>query len=369
MGKQKGNKINEDKKMKFTRLSKESLESRYNLLKLLGSGTYAEVWETEKKVNGKKIAVKILQGRKKDEKNVINEVLKENMNEIETLQKLNHPNIVCLYETIIYEDRIYLFQEIGEKGDLFDFMFGKENNCRETGRGFNEPTALFFFKQLMNAVCFMHKSGYAHRDIKIENCLVTKSKKLLLCDFGMTTRKTKCNDRCGTLDYISPEIILSDRNSDNDNDNEGNENNKNKNNTTNDKKKDEKNGWFNPFVTDIWACGVFLYYILTSDLPFSEKTKVDTENAIILGQFQFPEYVSENAKDLIKKMIVVDPNKRITAENIMKHTFFTNNQKEEEEEEQEEEQEEENLNCVDREQIKFATKYSKTISDYGLQHA
>eukprot|EP00298_Acanthocystis_sp_HF-20_P009048 c1806_g2_i1.p1 GENE.c1806_g2_i1~~c1806_g2_i1.p1 ORF type:complete len:393 (-),score=150.41 c1806_g2_i1:15-1133(-) len=316
--------LNYEPKMCFsTKEDEETFSKKYELTKMLGSGAYAEVWEAKNIKTEEIVAVKILQGENTKD---VEEILKQNENEIACLKSLNHPNIVSLYDVVVAEDRVLLVQELAQKGDLFDFMFSDENTCNDTGRGLCEADAQFYFSQLIYAIDHMHKSGYAHRDIKIENCLITKTGKLLLCDFGMATTKLKCDNRCGTLDYIAPEVIVAETvnkaaqsqslSQKKRRKNKGNKNNNNNGNTY------IEEGWFSPFVADVWSCGVFLYYILTSDLPFEDESREVTKANILSGEISIPDYISESAKDLISKMLNVNPSKRCSIDDVLSHPFL-----------------------------------------------
>ena len=228
-------------------------------------------------------------------------------NEINILSKVDHPNIIRLYE--IFEDSRYIsiIMELCEGGDLFQ----KINELAEKDKSFSEKEAVKIFKQLISAVSYCHSQGICHRDLKPQNIVfLNKSpdSPIKIIDFGLSKifgeikpimkgnkiEKNIMSLRVGTAYYMSPEVL------------QGNYDNK----------------------CDIWSCGVILYILLCGYPPFDGETEKDIYKSILNKKYSFPEAewssVSEEAKDLIKKMIC-EPDKRFNAENVLNHPWNAKN--------------------------------------------
>ncbi len=210
--------------------------------------------------------------------------------------KLDHPNVIKLYE--IYEDNRYLYLVMEEcsGGELFDRIIDRISKQKM----FTEKEAAGIFKQLMSAICYCHSAGICHRDLKPENLLFlnsTDESPLKVIDFGLSRifqkQDNKMNTKVGTAYYVSPEVLTGDY--------------------------DEK--------CDVWSAGVILYILLCGDPPFNGNNDNEIYRKIQLKSFSFPspawDNVSDDAKELIKHMLS-DPSVRYTAEEVLNHTWVTN---------------------------------------------
>ena len=280
--------------------SSGTIAKKYLKIKELTNGTYSKIYVVQNKKDFKLYCCKeILKSKIAD--------LAKFKNEINILSKVDHPNIIRLYE--IFEDDRYisLIMELCQGGELFQ----KINELAEKDESFSEKEAVKIFKQLMLAICYCHSQGICHRDLKPENILFLNKNPdspIKIIDFGLSkifgeikpimkgnkVEKNIMSLRVGTAYYMSPEVL------------QGNYDNK----------------------CDIWACGVILYIMLCGYPPFDGDTENDILKAISRKKFSFPEEewksVSDDAKDLIKHMIC-DPDKRYNAEMILNHPWIEKN--------------------------------------------
>ena len=274
-----------------------SMATKYLKIKEIGNGTYSKIYIVQNKTDLKSYCCKeILKNKVAD--------LSKFKNEVNILSKMDHPNIIRLYE--IFEDDRYisLIMELCKGEELFK----KINDLAEKDQAFSEKEAVKIFKQLISAVSYCHSQGICHRDLKPENILFLNSNPdspIKVIDFGLSKifgeikpimkgnkiEKNIMSLRVGTAYYMAPEVI------------QGNYDNK----------------------CDIWSCGVILYIMLCGYPPFDGDTENDILKAITKKKFSFPEEewksISDDAKDLIKHMIC-DPDKRYNAEMILNHPWI-----------------------------------------------
>ena len=210
--------------------------------------------------------------------------------EIQVLKILRHPNLVHLYSVIEKDDKIYLIMEYNNGIELFDYIVKKKK--------LQEKEAFIFYQQIISGIEYLHKVKYIHRDIKPENILIKPdTKKLIIVDFGLSNKfnnpkKNLFKSACGSPSYAAPEMLNGEK-------------------------------YRGPPV-DIWSSGVVLYAMLCGYLPFEDENNNNDElyDKICKGKFDIPNHVSEKAKDLINKILVTDPNKRLTISQIKNHPWF-----------------------------------------------
>ena len=214
--------------------------------------------------------------------------------ELEILKEVDHPNIIKLYET--YEDELYLHlvMELCTGGDVCDRLIKKTS--------FSEAEAANIMRQLMGAVNYLHLNNITHRDLKPENFLYLNenSDEVKICDFGMSI-KSEGNNRmrsiAGTPYYLAPEVLR---------------------------------GSYTK-ACDVWSLGVFMYFILMGKHPFKganlesiyQKSSKGTQ-VFKIGEL---DRISEEAKDLIKKMLTVQTAKRISMKDTLAHPWIANFEK------------------------------------------
>lgn len=236
-----------------------------------------------KKLNDFKVAIKVLNKNKlKDHIDAIQE-------EVNILTRLDHPNIVKYYETYIDEKYIYLVMEYIGGGELFDKISEQENQV------FTEEFARDYMKKLLGACHHMHAQGIVHRDIKPENIMISATGELKLIDFGLSKRQEgqkKLKTIAGTPYYMAPEVL---------------------------------DGVYDQKV-DTWSLGVLLYVFMSGYLPFQGDNRNDVFYKIQHGKFHFnhPEFkvCTDLAKDLIEKLLVVNPKNRLSAFDALHHPWF-----------------------------------------------
>ncbi|EKX35163.1 hypothetical protein GUITHDRAFT_90329 [Guillardia theta CCMP2712] len=211
--------------------------------------------------------------------------------QIEVMKMLDHPNIVRLYETYSEKEKLHLVMEHCEGGDLFDFLM---KTYQLTERGISELVA-----KMLSAVNYLHQRGIAHRDIKPENFLLESKAshegfgEIKIIDFGFSKVFHGTNDlhnMLGSPYYVAPEVLSA----------------------------------YGP-QCDIWSLGVVIYTMLCGQPPFYGDDNNQIYKDIQTGEYEWPEdiVVSKEAKDFVSQMLVLDPEKRITAAEALQHPWIT----------------------------------------------
>ena len=250
---------------------------------ILGEGAFSKVQLYQDKKTKIKYAVKKMNLAHLEK---LSQNKKFVMNEVNIQGRISHPNIIKLYNFFENNKECNLILEYASKGTLYDLII--------SNKGLNENIAFCYFLQTLNAIYFLHLHSIIHRDLKPENLLINENNIIKLCDFGWSV-KLKSNKRttfCGTVEYMAPEII----------------------------KKQQYDE-----TIDIWSLGVLLYELVHSYSPFysedSDFKKI--KNNIVQNELIFKEGLSEDYKDLIKKILIKDSEKRIKIEEIYQHPFIT----------------------------------------------
>lgn len=206
--------------------------------------------------------------------------------EIHILKSLRHNNIIQLYSVISSTTKIYIFMEFASGKELFEYIVSKSR--------LSEMEACRLFQQLISGIDYLHKLKIAHRDLKPENLLLDHKKEIKIADFGLSNiyenEQMLLKTACGSPCYAAPEMLMG-------------------------------KAYFGLKV-DIWSCGVILYAMICGYLPFEEKSNDLLYRKIIEGKFSFPSFVSESAKDLIRRILNVNPVKRFRVEEIVGHPWF-----------------------------------------------
>ena len=279
-------------------------EENYRIKKRLGKGSFGNVFKVEHKFTKEIRAMKIIKNPLSYNRNPLDKKL---MKEISVLKELEHPNIIKIFEYYIDEHNLYIVTELVSGGELYDTIVKFQK--------FNEKKAAYIMFQILSALNYLHSRGVVHRDIKPENILVVKpdkaSKKTLdedeinikIIDFG-ASNFFKTNEiltlKVGSPYYIAPEVL---------------------------------NKCYNE-KCDIWSAGVVLYVMLTGNFPFFGLTQQQLYENIKSGKYRTEgkeyEAISQKAKDLIRKMLELNPTKRLSASDCLKTPFFEvlNNNKE-----------------------------------------
>jgi calcium-dependent protein kinase len=270
----------------FIQENQDEFSKTYNLnTEPIGYGAYGEVWICEHVRSKEKRAVKII------EKSTISpEVLKSRglLEEVEILRSLDHPNILKIFEYFEDYKNFYIVMEYSQHGDLFDEL-------QKRGK-FDEQTASKIMQQIFAGVNYFHNKLVVHRDLKLENILISKQDKdvnIKIIDFNIATVKTslKLSKFTGTFNYIAPEVI--------------------------DEDYDEK--------CDLWSCGVILFLLLTGEFPFFGKDRDKLFSCILNGKYQenpcFSQ-ISSLAKDLISHLLCKNLQNRYSAREALNHPWI-----------------------------------------------
>ncbi|EFA12969.1 serine/threonine-protein kinase grp [Tribolium castaneum] len=253
---------------------------------ILGEGAYGEVKLIVNKHTNEKVACKIINYGKKDDVQV-------NINKEVIIHKmLNHENIIKYFGRRREPLREYIYLEYASRGELFQMI--------EPDVGMPSSLAQLYMKQLLNGLHYLHNLGIVHRDIKPENLLINDDGVLKISDFGMATlfrckgKERLLDRRCGTKPYCAPEILLRP---------------------------------YRAQPADIWSCGIVLIAMLTGELPWSdtfseEFVNYKNDNYITVTPWS---KLGNATLSLIRKILAIEPNKRLTIQEILKHPWMKYN--------------------------------------------
>ena len=259
--------------------------SNYSLKDTIGEGNFGKVKLGIFKPTGEEFAIKILNKKEYKQKKK-----KSILNENEIIKQFNHINVIYVYQIIETEENFYIIMEYCSKGELFDYIVEHKK--------LSEDESSIFFYQLINGLEYIHSHNVCHRDLKPENLLLNKNKILKIIDFGLSHISKKgslLKTKCGSPSYASPEII--------------------------------NKQFYDGFKSDIWCCGIILYAMLCGYLPFEGDTNDILFKNILICKPEFPNFISENTKKLIMKILTVNPDDRITIHNIKKNDFYLKGKK------------------------------------------
>ncbi|BGP27595.1 CAMK/CAMKL/Kin4 protein kinase [Rhodotorula toruloides] len=264
----------------------------YILLQTLGEGEFgkvklgvhAERW-------GEDVAIKLIKRGNVDTVQRGEKVRRE----IEVLKMVRHPNIVRLYDVIETEKYIGIVLEYASGGELFDHILAH--------RYLKERDASRLFAQLISGVGYLHSKGVVHRDLKLENLLLDRNRNVIITDFGFANRFNDAHvdlmaTSCGSPCYAAPELVVSD-------------------------------GKYVGTAVDVWSCGVILYAMLAGYLPYDDDpANPEGDNINLLYKYilstplTFPDWITDEPRDLLLTMLVPDPTKRCTIHEVMRHSWL-----------------------------------------------
>ncbi|KAK3731837.1 hypothetical protein QZH41_020198 [Actinostola sp. cb2023] len=274
-----------EQEIEYGRVTDKKVEEVYDIGRKIGDGNFAVVRQCTSKSSKKDFALKIIDKRKISGKEKMIE------DEISIMRRCRHPNIVRLYEDYDTTTEMFLVMEFVRGGDLFDAISASVK--------FSENVAKDYFRDMCKALSYLHRQNIVHRDLKPENLLVHKrpngQKKLKLADFGLAVEvKLPLFTVCGTPTYVAPEIL-------------------------------EEEGY--GLKIDMWAAGVITYIMLCGFPPFRSAKRDQDElfDLIQAGDYEFLspywDKISNDGKDLISNLLVVDPHKRISSEKALNHKW------------------------------------------------
>lgn len=275
----------------FKRAIDMQIERFYTFDHVLGEGAFAQVRLGQDLENGENVAIKIINKQAYDSRE-----MQFIMREVKIMMQINHAHIINTYDIFDSMKQLFLVIEYMQGGELFDFIADQDH--------LSEQDASHVMRDIITGVDYLHDKGIVHCDIKPENILC-KSKKwplqVKLCDFGLANfydrdsynSNSTMTAMIGTPGYVAPEVI--------------------------------KREPYGPPV-DMWACGVVLYVMLSGKMPFYGKDDVQCLRRTAAGQFAFPDRewasVSEDAKSLVKALLQIRPETRLTAKAALQHKWL-----------------------------------------------
>ncbi|KAL4235304.1 hypothetical protein ACF0H5_006939 [Mactra antiquata] len=255
----------------------------YDLEETIGEGHFAVVKLARHVFTGEKVAVKVI------DKTKLDDVSKAHLfQEVRCMKLVQHPNVVRLYEVIDTQTKLYLILELGDGGDMYDYIMKHE-------KGIEENKARHYFRQIVEAISYCHRLHVVHRDLKPENVVFFKKLEMVkLTDFGfsnMFNPGNKLETSCGSLAYSAPEILLGDS--------------------------------YDAQAVDIWSLGVILFMLVCGEPPFQEANDSETLTMIMDCKYKFPPHVSQSCRDLVSLMLRREPVHRANLEEIEEHEWLT----------------------------------------------
>ncbi|XP_053662067.1 calcium/calmodulin-dependent protein kinase type 1 [Anopheles marshallii] len=302
-----GKKIRKDVKDGCEKLP--SIDDKYVIKELLGTGAFSEVRLCEHKETAQQYAVKII------DKKALKGKEDSLENEIRVLKRFSarrsdgsgvqstgppiggprfaHPNIVQLLETFEDKSKVYLIMELVTGGELFDRIVEKGS--------YTERDASNLIRQVLEAVDYMHEQGVVHRDLKPENLLYyspAEDSKIMISDFGLSKMEDSgfMATACGTPGYVAPEVLAQ-----------------------------------KPYgkAVDVWSIGVISYILLCGYPPFYDENDANLFAQILKGEFEFDspywDEISDSAKDFIRNLMCVNVERRFTCKQALAHPWISGN--------------------------------------------
>lgn len=245
--------------------------------KVIGDGSYSTVYLAKEVSSGTEFAIKVL-----EKKHIVRERKTEYvMREKEVLMKLNHPYIIRLYYTFQDPDRLYFVLNYAKRGELLDYL--SKLSC------FDVKCTQWYSAEIVLALEYMHSQGIIHRDLKPENILLNDEMHIQITDFGSakllktkegeeTREPQRKNSFVGTAQYVSPEVLTS------------------------------KSAHYS---SDLWALGCIVYQLLSGLPPFRGGHEYQIFQKITKLEYEFPDCFDSLAKDLVEKLLVLEPSERL----------------------------------------------------------
>ncbi|XP_039619885.1 serine/threonine-protein kinase SIK2-like [Polypterus senegalus] len=252
----------------------------YDIERTLGKGNFAVVKLARHRITKTEVAIKIIDKSQLDAVN-----LEKIYREVQIMKMLDHPHIIKLYQVMETKNMLYLVTEYAKNGEIFDYL---ANHGR-----LSEPEARRKFWQILSAVEYCHNRKIVHRDLKAENLLLDGHMNIKIADFGFGNffqAGEPLATWCGSPPYAAPEVF-------------------------------EGQKYEGPQL-DIWSLGVVLYVLVCGALPFDGPTLPVLRQRVLEGRFRIPYFMSEDCEHLIRRMLVLDPSKRLTIAQIKEHKWM-----------------------------------------------
>ncbi|XP_063913533.1 serine/threonine-protein kinase SIK2 isoform X3 [Zophobas morio] len=252
----------------------------YDIERTIGKGNFAVVKLAKHRITKTEVAIKIIDKSQLDAGN-----LQKVYREVDIMKRLDHPHIIKLYQVMETKNMIYLVSEYASQGEIFDYI-------ARYGR-MTEDQARTKFWQILSAVEYCHNRNIVHRDLKAENLLLDSNNNIKIADFGFSNYYTSgglLSTWCGSPPYAAPEVF-------------------------------EGKKYTGPEI-DIWSLGVVLYVLVCGALPFDGCSLQALRDRVLSGRFRIPYFMSSDCESLIRKMLVLEPNKRYSISQIKKHRWM-----------------------------------------------
>ncbi|CAH8385359.1 unnamed protein product [Eruca vesicaria subsp. sativa] len=261
------------------------LLDKYELGRLLGSGSFAKVHVARSIETNQLVAIKTIDKKRTAKAGMEPRIIRE----IEAMRRLHHhPNILKIHEVMATKTKIYLVMELAAGGEIFTKIL-------RSGR-LQEPEARCYFQQLASALTFCHREGISHRDVKPENLLLDKEGNLKVSDFGLSalpenrTSNGMLHTACGTPAYTAPEVIA---------------------------QRD-----YDGVKADSWSCGVLLFFLLAGYTPFDDSHFVIMYRKMQGRDYKFPRWFSKQARFIIYRLLDPNPATRMSIEDVSETKWF-----------------------------------------------
>uniref|UniRef100_A0A023F859 Aurora kinase n=1 Tax=Triatoma infestans TaxID=30076 RepID=A0A023F859_TRIIF len=247
----------------------------------LGKGKFGNVYLAREKQSQYIIALKVIFKVQVTKAKLEHQLRRE----IEIQAHLRHPNILKLYGYFHDSTRVYLILEYAKMGELYKLLQSQPEHR------FPEKRSAEIIKELSDALIYLHSKGVIHRDIKPENILLGPKGEVKIADFGWSVHSpnSRRGTICGTLDYLPPEMVKNQQ---------------------------------HDYTVDLWSSGVLCFELIAGKAPFEARTYEVTYHNIINAIYSFPAFVSEEARDLIKKLLVPEPSKRLPLKQVLQHPWI-----------------------------------------------
>lgn len=260
---------------------KKLLLADFEFGKVLGKGKLGRVYCVKHRESGLVCAIKAM-----NKKELVNLKLERNLRrEIEIQRDLVHPHVSRLYGYFHDDTNVYLIIEYALHGEIYQVL--------KTKRRFDEPTASKYIYQVSLGLQYLHSNNVIHRDIKPENILLLDQGDVKLSDFGWSVKLDPLTQKrltvCGTLDYLSPEMVES-RSHD--------------------------------FAVDIWLLGILTYEFLVGRPPFEDDDKGTTYKRIAKVDLKIPSFVSREAASFISQLLQKNPRNRLSLSEVASHPWI-----------------------------------------------
>ncbi|XP_043270270.1 phosphorylase b kinase gamma catalytic chain, skeletal muscle/heart isoform isoform X2 [Venturia canescens] len=270
--------------------------AKYEPKEILGRGISSTVRRCIEKETGIAYAAKIIDISNEPHNGTDNHTMQDaTMQEVHILRRVaGHRYIIELHDVFESNTFIFLIFELCKNGELFDYLTSVVT--------LSEKKTRYIMRQVFEGVQHIHNQGIVHRDLKPENILLDDNLNVKITDFGfarMLTPGDKLYDLCGTPGYLAPEVLKCNM---------------------------FENAEGYGYEVDVWACGVIMFTLLVGCPPFWHRKQMVMLRNIMEGKYSFtsPEWadITEAPKDLIRKLLVVDAQKRISIKEALDHSFF-----------------------------------------------